>query len=72
MSGPQNLLRTLIVTSLTVDAVCFSQIDVIIAEESWNVGNLDNLNFYEDEREVLPDEDDEDTNPEEADFDDVR
>lgn len=72
MSGPLNLLRTLIVTSLTVDDVCFSQIDVIIAEESWNVGNLDNLNFYEDEREVLPDEDDEDANPEEADFDDVR
>ena len=72
MPGPQNVLRKLIVTSLTVDDVCLSQIDVIIAEESWNVGNLDNLNFYEDEREVLPDEDDEDTNPEEADFDDVR
>lgn len=41
-----------------------------MAEESWNVGNLENLSFYEDEREIAPDDDDDEGNPE--DFDDVR
>ncbi len=48
------------------------QVDIIIAEESWSVGKLEAQNLYEDEREVLPEEEDDETNPDENEFEEVR
>lgn len=49
-----------------------TQVDVIIAEESWSVGNLEAQNLYEDEREVLAEEEDDETNTDENEFEEVQ
>lgn len=50
------------------------QVEVIVAEESWSTGRLEEQNLYEDEREVTPDDDEEDlqTAEEDGEFDEVR
>lgn len=66
---PRNLIMFEFIYSA---CTMFTQVDVIIAEESWSVGNLEAQNLYEDEREVLPEEEDDETNTDENEFEEVR